>query len=116
VISVQHDSAEQTLHVRVDRGKILSHGKPSISRMVTKIHIWRCTGDIKSCEEFWGPLTSVDDVHLEWRRVVMAHPEPQAMFVQANTFLDNESAQDVRIEVYEETNEGIIRSFAERGC
>jgi dipeptidyl-peptidase-3 len=116
VISVHHDPAKQTLQVRVDRDKILTHGKPAIARMVTNIHIWRCIGDIKSCEDFWGPLTSVADVHKEWRKIVMAHPEPQAMFVQANTFLGDDNDKDVHIKVYDESAEGIIRSFAERGC
>ncbi len=113
MISVEHDMDKKSLYVRVDRDKIISHGKPSVGRMVTRIHIWRCTADVKSCRELYEPLTAIDGIYEEWRQIAVAHPEPQAMFVQANTFLkDNE----VHIKVYDETNEGVIQSFAERDC
>ena len=80
--------------------------------MVTKIHISRCTADIKSCEELYEPLSTVDGIFEEWRQIVVAHPEPQAMFVQANTFLNEK--REVEIKAYEESNEGVIQSFAER--
>lgn len=81
--------------------------------MLTKIHVWRCIADITSCRELYEPLTAVDGVYEEWRQIVAEHPEPQAMFVQANTFVTDDGVQ---IKDYEETNEGVIQSFVERCC
>ncbi|KAH6626644.1 dipeptidyl peptidase III [Chaetomium sp. MPI-SDFR-AT-0129] len=112
LITIHHNLAEKTLRIHINRAKILSHGKPSLGRLLTKIHIWRCTADIPSCEALYEPLSTVDGIYEEWRQIVVAHPEPQAMFVQANTFLDKDGR--VEVKVYEESREGIIQSFAER--
>lgn len=44
---------------------------------------------------------------------MVSDSEPGFRFVQAITFLDEDGG--VRLKVYDESNEGIIQSFAERG-
>ncbi|KAK4141234.1 peptidase family M49-domain-containing protein [Dichotomopilus funicola] len=112
LITIHRNLAEKTLRIHINRAKILSHGKPSLGRLLTKIHIWRCTADIPSREALYEPLSTVDGIYEEWRQIVVAHPEPQGMFVQANTLLDRNGR--VEVKVYEESREGIIQSFAER--
>jgi dipeptidyl-peptidase III len=43
---------------------------------------------------------------------VVSKPEPGWKFVQANTFWKDDG--EVELKVYDESNEGIIESFAER--
>lgn len=66
VITIDHDVERKSLHVRVDRDKIISHGKPCLGRMVTKLHIWRCIADIKSCGELYEPLTAIIRCQVSW--------------------------------------------------
>ncbi|KAI9780926.1 MAG: hypothetical protein M1816_002618 [Peltula sp. TS41687] len=113
VMTVEHDAAAKTIHVRVDRSKITSHGKPSLGRMLCRIHIWRCIADVKSCREFYDPLSVVDGEYEAWGQIMASKPEPRWKFVQANTVLQEDG--EVELRVYEESNEGIIQSFAERG-
>ena len=61
-----------TLHVRVDRSKILSHGKPSLGRLLLRSHVWGCTADIKACGEFYEPLSAVDDPFEAWMQAAVA--------------------------------------------
>ncbi|KAK3348915.1 peptidase family M49-domain-containing protein [Lasiosphaeria hispida] len=52
VITVDHSPGTGTLQVYVDRSKILSHRKPSLGRLLLRLHMWRCIVDIRSCIEF----------------------------------------------------------------
>ncbi len=111
-MTVEHEQASKTVHVHVDRSKITSHGKPSLGRMLCRIHTWRCIADAKSCREFYDPLSVVDGEYEAWRQIVVSKPQPRWKFVQANTVLKDDG--EVELRVYEESNEGIIQSFAER--
>jgi dipeptidyl-peptidase-3 len=109
---VEHDSVDSNLTIRVDRSKILSHGKPVLGDFLCRIHIWRCTANAEPCREFYEALTAVDGVFEEWRKIVCSKPEPKWKFVQVNTFLKGD---EVEVKAYEESNEGIIQSWAKRG-
>jgi dipeptidyl-peptidase III len=56
--------------------------------------------------------TGISDEMLAWRDTVIANKEPRAVFVQANTILDENN--EVRLTQYEPTPEGLIQSFLER--
>lgn len=112
LLSVDYDPATGALHIRVDRSKITSHGKSSIGRMLHRIHVWRCTADVASCRANYEPLSTVDGEYEVWRKIISSKPEPPWKFVQANTVLRDD--EQVELVVYEESNEGIIQSFADR--
>jgi len=110
-MTIECDSSEQTLIVRVDRFKIITQGKPALGRMLLKLHMYRCTADVQACCSYYEELSRVDGKYLEWRKIVLAKNQPKWVFVQANTFLDEE---EVTLKEYEPTNEGVIQSWAER--
>ncbi|KAH8708706.1 Dipeptidyl peptidase 3 [Beauveria bassiana] len=112
LFTVHYDQTTGVLYVRVDRSKIRSNGKPSIGRMLHRIHVWRCTADIGPCRPFYEALSAVDGQYEVWRKIVASKPEPPWKFVQANTILRDDG--HVELKVYEESNEGIIQSFADR--
>jgi dipeptidyl-peptidase III len=102
---------EDSLTVHVDRSKIISKGKPALGQMLLKLHMYRSTADVEACRTFYEALSKVDGESLEWRRIVLAKKQPKWIYVQANTFL---GAKGVILKEYEESNEGIIQSWAER--
>lgn len=108
---IKHDANARRLTVKVDRNKLLSHGKPSLGRLLCRIQIWRCVADVKSCSEFYKKLSAVTNEYETWRQIVCSNPEPRWKFVQANTFLRDDK---VELRVYDESNEGMIQSWAER--
>jgi dipeptidyl-peptidase-3 len=112
-LSVHLDESSSTLHVRVDRSKIAKEGKASLGRMLHCIHVWRCTADVAACREFYEPLSAVQGEEEGWRKIVTSKPEPAWKFVQANTVLRADG--NVELKVYEESDAGIIQSFADRG-
>lgn len=56
-------------------------------------------------------MCAVEGVYEEWRQLVCSKPNPRWKFVQPNTFVREGT---VVLKVYEESNEGIIQSWAER--
>lgn len=111
VLTVEHDTKADNLTVKVDRSKMLSHGKPSLGRFLCRIHVWRCTADVEPCTKYYDEVTSVNGEYEEWRHVVAGKPEPRWKFVHANTFLQDGL---VTVKEYENSNEGIIQSWVER--
>lgn len=110
-VAIQCIPSEQRITVRVDRSKILTHGKAALGRMLLRLHMYRCTADVKACRSYYEDLSRVDGEYLEWRKIVVATEEPRKVFVQANTFLDGD---EVTLKEYPATVEGVIQSWAER--
>ncbi len=110
-MSIECDSSEQKLIVRVDRAKIVSHGKPALGRMLLRLHMYRCTADVQACRSYYEELSRVNGEYLKWREIVLAKNQPKWVFVQANTFLEGD---EVTLKEYEPTNEGVVQSWAER--
>ncbi len=116
------DNCDGNLHVRVDRSKILSHGKPSLGRLLLRLHIWRCTADIKTCREFYEPLSAVEGPFEAWRQAAVAawsnessslvQSEPGSKIVQPNTIVEGDGR--VVLKLYDARDEGIIQSFVDR--
>jgi dipeptidyl-peptidase-3 len=112
LLTVQFDPLTSGLSVHLDCTKISSHGKVALGQLLCRLHVWRCTADVKPCRDYYGQLTAVEGRYEAWREFVSDRPQPRWKFVQANTFVPSEGK--VEIKVYEESNEGIVQSWAER--
>ena len=110
-MTVRCNSEANDLKVSVDRSRVQTNGKAALRGMLLRLHMYRCTADVKSCRQYYEDLSKVDGHYLEWRRVVLAQKQPEWVFVQANTFLDSE---EVYLKEYEATPEGLIQSWSER--
>jgi dipeptidyl-peptidase III len=110
-LNVIRDEEQQNLTVKVDRERIIPHGKNALGKMLLRLHMYRCTADVDGCRVYYEGLSAVDGIYLEWREAVLAQKPPPLVFVQANTFLDGER---VILKEYEPTFKGIIQSWAER--
>ena len=111
-LTVRHDTLTDTLTVRIDRSKVLTHGKPAIGKLLLRLHVYRCTADIVPCRRYFEELTRVEGVYTEWRKIVLRNKRPRQILVQANTFLGEDGRVSLR--EYEPTIEGMIQSWAER--
>ena len=101
------------LNVRVDKFKILSHGRPAVEKYLQKLHIYKCTANVEEGRKMYETITDVNDFWgTEVRDVVLKNKTPRKVFVQANT---SEEGGKVVLKEYEPTVEGMIQSFAERG-
>ncbi|KAK8085114.1 dipeptidyl peptidase III [Apiospora hydei] len=110
-IVIHHDAASQTLRVKVDKSKIISHGKPALGQMLLRLHVYRCIADVQACREYYEDLSSVDREYLSWRETVLANKPPAMLNVQANTFLKD---GEVVLKQYAASVQGIIESWVDR--
>ncbi|OTB11462.1 hypothetical protein K445DRAFT_77692 [Daldinia sp. EC12] len=111
-IYIHHDRATTTLRVRVDRSKIVSHGKKALGEMLLRLHVYRCTANVQECKKYYEELSHVDEECLEWRKTVIENKPPPLLNVQANTSIEEGI---VVLREYEPTIRGIIQSWYERG-
>lgn len=100
------------LTIKLDRAKILSHGRPAVDKYLQKLHIFKSTADVKAGTDMYAKITEVD----EWfgsklRPAVLAKKTPRKVFVQANTVLEGGK---VTLKEYEATPAGMIASYADR--
>ena len=110
-MTIQDHPATQDLTISVDRSKISSHGRPALSALLMRLHIFRCTADIQGCRQFYERLTEVHEPYSTWRKIVLARKPPIRIFVQPNTFVED---GEVVLKEYPATYEGMIQSWAER--
>lgn len=107
-------TCEQTtkeLIVHVDRSRILRDGKPSLGRMLLRLHMYRCTANVSACRAYYEDLSKVEGHYLIWKKIVASKKQPKLKYVQANTTL---SHGQVQLREYDATNEGIVESWAHR--
>ncbi|KAI0849929.1 dipeptidyl peptidase III [Daldinia vernicosa] len=111
-IDIHHNTDTRQLRVLVDRSRIVSHGKKALGEMLLRLHIYRCTANVKECREYYEELSHVDGKYLKPRKTVIQNKPPPLLNVQANTFIEEGI---VVLREYEPTIEGIIKSWYERG-
>ena len=102
---------KEKLLVKVDQSAIKTGGKPALERMLLHLHMYRCTADVHSCQQFYGDLSKVEGECLEWREIVLKKKQSKKAFVQANTFCQGE---EVMLKEYASTTRGIVQSWVER--
>lgn len=102
------------LTIRLDRNKILTHGRPAVEAYLQQLHIFKSTADVKAGRELYERMTSVEGNF--WaekvRGQVLKKKTPRKVFVMANTV--EVAGGKVELKEYESSMEGMIRSWAER--
>ncbi|GME96596.1 unnamed protein product [Ambrosiozyma monospora] len=99
------------LVITVDKSKIATVGQKSIEEYLQKLHVYKCSADVKAGSKFFIDQTTIPDEILKFRDVVLSKKLPRKQLVQANTFVKGDK---VEVKEYEETELGMIESFAER--
>lgn len=113
-LDYQGDNVEG-LTIKLDRSKILTVGRKAVSDYLQKIHIYKSTADVETGTKFFNDMTTVD-TELWGQKIrgeVLRVKQPRKVFVQANTYLDDDTGK-VTLKHYEPTVEGMIQSWAER--
>lgn len=116
----------EDLTVRIDRDKIRSVGRRAVERYLQALHVCKATADLEGGKALYEDMTRVVGVGRQgedeggegfWakqvRDLVLKRKVPRKVFVQANTVEDAEGG--VKLVEYEDSVQGMIRSWAERG-
>lgn len=113
--TLQYDDKEtlDDLSIRVDRSKIISHGRPATETYLQKLQVYKATADVEAGRAMFDALTNVDAWWAEKiRPVVLRKKQPRKCYVQANTVVEEDGK--VVLKEYASSAEGMITSFADR--
>jgi dipeptidyl-peptidase-3 len=91
---------------------ILCYGQDLVSRILTPIHIWRCTGDAEQAKVFSDKYSAVNDFYLKIRKIIcdISIPRRLELFHNLEMGIDG----NIIIKHYPESLEGIINSYVDR--
>ena len=120
--TLDYDKSDEVLSdltIRLDRNKILTHGRPAVEAYLQRLHIFKSTADVEAGRALYEKTTSVEGKFWteQVRNVVLRKKAPRKVFVMANTVeveVEGEGGGKVEWREYESSAEGMIRSWAER--
>ncbi|THH30987.1 hypothetical protein EUX98_g3215 [Antrodiella citrinella] len=106
------DGVLENLYVRVDRQKVLTHGREAAGKLLIDLQVRKSTADGVGARQFYTELTTpLPGWEDEIRDVVLRKKLPRKIFVQPNTFFKDGA---VELREYPLTPVGVIQSFIER--
>lgn len=89
-----------SLYIRLDRSEIESVDRKTLRNALLPLQVYRAIADVWSGTELYEELTSVQDIHLQWRAAVTAHQGPRLLYVQDSTEIKD---GEVVMKQYEES-------------
>jgi len=106
------DGVLENLFVRIDRQKVLSHGREAAGKLLIDLQVRKSTADGAGARQFYTELTTpLPGWEGEIRDLVLKKKLPRKIFVQPNTFFKD---GEVELREYPLTPVGVIQSFIER--
>eukprot|EP00058_Branchiostoma_floridae_P003685 XP_002589173.1 hypothetical protein BRAFLDRAFT_124049 [Branchiostoma floridae] len=115
VTQTQGQDGKPDIMITMDRGKVLTVGKPAIGAFLRKLQVYKSTADYPSGKALYDKYSAVSEegTHkwLTLRDIVLARKQPRRMLVQVNTTVKDNK---VEMQEYEATTAGLVQSFADR--
>ncbi|KAI0371497.1 aflatoxin-detoxifizyme [Pilatotrama ljubarskyi] len=106
------DGTLENAYVRVDREKVLKEGKDVAGKLLVELQVRKSTADGPGARAFYTELTTpLPGWDGEIRDLVLRKKLPRKIFVQPNTFVEND---EVVLKEYPLSPAGVIQSFIER--
>lgn len=102
----------EDLEIEIDESKLNTHAVDALSDFLNNLHTFKTTANAKEGIAFYNDITEVTPDYAKFRDTVLSKKLPRKQLIQANTFLKADGSVEVR--EYEESEVGMIQSFADR--
>jgi dipeptidyl-peptidase-3 len=103
---------EDLICISVNKEKIMTDGIPAIGKFLKQLQIYKSTANANEGREFFKKYTKVDDYMMSLREKIIKTSKPRGLMVQCNLKMSVDG--EVKINSYEPTYNGLIKSFKER--
>lgn len=113
-VEVIEKEKEKTVefHINVNREMILCSGNEILAKLLTKLHIWKCLGDVDSTKNFIKEYSIVDEKFLKIKKLIDKNIIPKKFFLYNNLFQSDDGS--IIYKEYPDDLEGFIESNIDR--
>ena len=112
IIKINVDENNDTMKIQINKYAILIYGKQLLSKIMVKIHIWKCTGDVENASKFINNYSEFDDRFLKIKKIISNKSRTLSLFLFHNLIMDENGT--VNYKEYKDSLEGIIESNIDR--
>lgn len=113
-VTIEKTTEPEGLIVRLDREKILSHGKPAVGKFLLKLQVYKATANFEEGKKMYDHYTSVSEKFLEYRELVLKLKKPRRIIVQPELILSSDGSNVEIRDDFSPDASGMIASFQER--
>jgi len=110
VVSIEF-TEDGSFFMRMNREAIPGEGFAAIKDFLMKLHCFKATADLTRGTELFDYFTKTDEDILKAREIILSKQKPRRMEVQPTLRMENGSVQLLE---YDESFDGIIKSYCER--
>ncbi|KAK6464589.1 dipeptidyl-peptidase [Scheffersomyces coipomensis] len=114
VVNFKYTDAKKfdDLEVEIDESKLDKEAVQALGDFLGHLHVYKSTANVTDGIAYYLDKTDVTEEYARFRDVVLEKKRPRKQLIQANTFIVN--GDKVEVKEYEESEVGMIQSFAER--
>lgn len=112
IIKINLDENNDTFKIQINKYAILIYGKELLSKIMIKIHIWKCTGDVENASNFINNYSQLDEKFLKIKKIVEKNNTTVTLFLFHNLIKDEDG--NISYKEYKENLLGIIESNLDR--
>lgn len=113
VVSLKHSEGTfDDLEIVVDESKLNKEAVDALAAFLHSLHVFKTTANVKEGLAFYNDMTEVTEEYACLRDTVLNKKLPRKQLIQANTFLGDDGSVEIR--EYDESEVGMIQSFADR--
>ncbi|CAI2387725.1 unnamed protein product [Moneuplotes crassus] len=103
---------KEYFNIKFDKENVKTKCFDALKPFLKKLHILKSMGDFDEAEKWFNEYCKVDDHFLRIKRIVEANKLPRRLEIQPNLLMS--SFNNVEYKDYDQTHEGIVRSYVER--
>jgi dipeptidyl-peptidase-3 len=115
ILKLNYDEEKENIKIQLNKEMVLFSAKDLLSKLMLKLHIWKCTGDVEEANKCLEHYSEVDEKFLKIKKVVDSRLKaiPGNLFLYHNLIRDEEDGT-ISYKEYKQNLEGIIESNVDR--
>ena len=107
------DIDKETFKLQINKEMILCSANEVLSKLMLKMNIWKCTGDVESASECIKNYSQIDETFLKIKKIIDKNEEHNKFYLYHNLIRDEKDGA-ISYKEYQESLEGIVESNLDR--